>query len=246
MRIKVINPDYGMTPEALRYREQLLASIARPDTEISMDCVTATQVEIDSATDVALAAPEIVRRAVRAEADGYDAVVLYCLSDPGLVACREAVRIPVLGGGQTSMLVAAGLGYRFSILTTAAVRIPEKVESVRSSGVDPVRLASVRSVDMSLGDTRKDLQASVDRLAAAGRKCVEEDGAQVLIIGCLSFVGMGPAVAAAVGVPVVDPAYAVINMAELLHAQRLAHSKVAYPYPPARPRSWESGSIDIG
>ncbi len=245
MRIKVINPDYGMTDEALRYRERLLSAIARPDTVIHMDGITDTEVEIDSATDVVLAGPEVVRRAIQAEKDGYDAVVLYCLSDPAVVACREAVRIPVIGGGQASMLVACALGYRFSLLTTSPWRTAEKVESVRTTGVDPTRLASVRSVTISLSDARQDIAATVRQLAAVGRQCVEADGAQVLILGCLSFAGMGPAVAEAVGVPVVDPAFAVINLAELLYAQGLSHSKVAYPYPPVREKRWGAGEIVI-
>ena len=243
MRIKVINPDYGMTSEALRERERMLSAIARPDTVISMDCLTESRVCIDSALDVVLAGGEIVKRAITAEKDGFDAVVLYCLSDPALAACREAVRIPVLGGGQAALLVAGSLGYRFSVLITSAMRIPEKEEFVRYSGIDPSRLASVRSIAMPLEDLRKDIPATVSRLVEAGRRCVEEDGAQVLVLGCLSFAGLGPGVSAAVGVPAVDPAFAVINLAELLHAQQLSHSKKAYPYPPARKRSWGAGEI---
>lgn len=243
MRIKVINPDYGMTFETLRERERMLSALARPDTVISMDCLTETRVSIDSALDVVLAGAEIVKRAIQAEKDGFDAVVLYCLSDPALAACRETVKIPVLGGGQVSMLVAAGLGYRFSILNTSEARIPEKEEFVRNSGVDPSRLASVRSVDISLQDVRRDIPATVNSLAEVGRQCVEQDGAQVLILGCLSFAGMGAAVSGAVGVPAVDPAFAVINMAELLHVQQLSHSKKAYPHPPTAKRSWGGGEI---
>jgi allantoin racemase len=245
MRIKVINPDYGMLPVTLRERERMLSAIARPDTIISMDCLTETQVCIDSSLDVILAGPEIIRRAVQAEKDGFDAVVLYCLSDPALAACREAVKIPVLGGGQVAMLVACSLGYRFSILITSARRTSEKEEFVRSSGIDPSRLASVRSVDIPLEDVRRDIPAAVRCLATAGSQCVEEDGAQVLVLGCLSFAGMAAQVSTQVGVPVVDPAFAVINMAELLHAQQLAHSKKSYPYPPAVKRNWDKGEIII-
>lgn len=245
MRIKVINPDYGMTSETLRDRERMLSAIARPDTVISMDCITDTEVEIDSALDVVLAGAEIVKRAILAEKDGFDAIVLYCLSDPALVACREAVCIPVIGGGQVSMTIACNLGYRFSILTTSQKRIPEKEEAVRYFGIDPTRLASVRSVDISLEDSRKSIEYSINRLAEIGKKCVEEDGAQVLVLGCLSYAGMSQKISSLVRVPVVDPAFATINMAELLYAQKLSHSKKAYPFPPKKRRSWNSGKIII-
>ncbi|MDF2680510.1 MAG: Asp/Glu racemase [Brevibacillus sp.] len=243
MRIKVINPDYGMPAETLRSRERMLAEIARQDTVISMDCLTDSQVEIDSALDVVLAGAEIVKRVKQAEIDGYDAVVLYCLSDPAIVACREVVQIPVVGAGQVSMLVASMLGYRFSILTTSFQRIPEKEESVRYSGVDPSRLASVRSIVLPSEDPREDIPTTVRLLAEAGRECIEKDRAHVLVLGCLSFAGMGQEVSKLTGVPVVDPAFAAINMAELFYSQQLSHSSVAYPAPPLRERSWGRGEL---
>ena len=245
MRIKVINPDAGMTFDTLRAREKMLSVIARPDTIIDMECLRDTQVTIDSALDVVLAGSEIVKMALQAERDGFEAIVIYCLSDPALAACREAVRIPVIGAGQVSMLVACSLGYRFSLLTTSKQRTPEKEESVRYSGVDLTRLVSVRSIDSPLTDLRQDIQGTIGLLAEVGSKCVQEDGAQVLILGCLSFAGMGPEIRTAVGVPVVDPAFAAINMAELLHNQQLSHSKKAYPCPPAGKRIWQAGQIII-
>ena len=243
MKIKVINPDFGMEPETLRSRERMLSEVARPDTIISMDCITGATVSIDSALDVVISGAEVVKRTIQAERDGYDAVILYCLSDPAIVASRESVKIPVIGAGQVSMLVAASLGYRFSILTTSKQRVPEKEESVRYSGVDFTRLASIRSVDIPGDDPRKDIPKTIQLLIEEGTICKEKDRAQVLILGCLSFAGMGPDLAESIGLPVVDPAFAAINMAELLYAQKLSHSKVAYPYPPVRDRSWSQGKV---
>ena len=245
MRIKVINPDYGMSPELLRERERMLSQVARPDTFISMDCITETKVSIDSAVDVVFSGAEVVKLAIQAEAEGFNAVILYCLSDPALAACRESVRIPVIGAGQVSMLLAASLGYRFSILTISEQRIPEKEESVRYSGVDLTRLASIRSVDIPGDDPRKDIPATIQKLIEAGSLCKEKDRAHVLILGCLSFAGMGPEVANSTGLPVIDPAFASVNMAELLHSQQLSHSRAAYPPPPLRERSWGNGQIVI-
>ena len=126
MKLKFINPDSGMSRAELAAREALLSRAAGPDTAISMDCPQRTQVCIDSDLDVAVAAPEIVQMALQAQADGFDAVCLYCFSDPGLSACRELLQIPVVGGAQASLALAAQLGHRFSVLTTAAGRIPQK------------------------------------------------------------------------------------------------------------------------
>ena len=76
MKIMIINPDYGMTREELDLRLEILSGYVGPDTELFMECLTETEVYIDSAMDAVLAGPEIVKRAIRAEKEGFDAIVL--------------------------------------------------------------------------------------------------------------------------------------------------------------------------
>lgn len=64
--------------------------------------------------------------AVRAESEGYDAVVLYCFSDPAVDACREVVSIPVVGGGQASCLLAPLVGRQAGLLLADTTRYAEK------------------------------------------------------------------------------------------------------------------------
>lgn len=42
----------------------------------------------------------MVKESIRAEKEGYDAIVIYCFSDVGIDAIRENVRIPVIGPGR--------------------------------------------------------------------------------------------------------------------------------------------------
>ena len=118
MRIMIINPDYGMTRQEMDTRCQILSEFTGNDVELRMECLTETKVYVDSAFDVVMAGPEIVKRTIAAERDGFDAVVIYCFSDPALDACREAVSIPVVGGGQASCLVSMMLGRQCGILIT--------------------------------------------------------------------------------------------------------------------------------
>ena len=220
MKLKFINPDSGMSRAELAAREALLSRAAGPDTAISMDCPQRTQVCIDSDLDVAVAAPEIVQMALQAQADGFDAVCLYCFSDPGLSACRELLQIPVVGGAQASLALAAQLGHRFSVLTTAAGRIPQKAAFVRALGFGNA-LASVRSAEHGPNEGRSPATdgALVKKLAQTCRRCAEEDGADTVILGCLSFAGLGAQVSALAGLPVIDPAFTLVGIAELLVRQ---------------------------
>ena len=58
MKIFIINPDFGVTPEQMAARCHLLSVHVGPDVELHMECLVENHIEIDSALDAALAAPE--------------------------------------------------------------------------------------------------------------------------------------------------------------------------------------------
>ena len=92
MKIMIINPDYGVTQEEMDVRLRILQQYVAPDTELAMVCLQDSRVEINSALDVALAGPEIVRLAMQAQ----NAVLMpWCctasairLSTPAVKHCR--------------------------------------------------------------------------------------------------------------------------------------------------------------
>lgn len=162
MKIFIINPDFGVTPEQMAARCHLLSVHVGPDVELHMECLVENHIEIDSALD---AAPEIIKMAVRAESEGYDAVVLYCFSDPAVDACREVVSIPVVGGGQASCLLAPLVGRqdccwqilrvmrKSSFLLLNAVLILRVL--LQSAALRPVVLICGQSVSVFLTCLRK-------------------------------------------------------------------------------------------
>lgn len=239
IRIRVINPDGGLTRDDLAFRERRLSKAAHPDTQISIVCPAKNEIPVDSMLDVAPDSGGILEMALAAERDAFDAVCLYCFNDPAIDACRERLTIPVVGGGQASILVAAMLGRSFSILTTSPRRVSQKRAFVRSTGVDASRLASVRAVPLPPGERRGVTLAAA--LAEQAKRCADDDGADVVVLGCMDFAGMAPEASARAGVPVVDPALVLVNMAELLVNQKLSHSKAARLFPPEREWWRDSG-----
>lgn len=231
-RIKVIIPNAGMSPSVLKDRERMLKTVARADTEISVDCIAAGPESIESYYDELMASRYILEKVKAAEEDGFDAIVIYCTSDPAVDAAREIVNIPVIGPGEAVVHLATMLGHRFSYLTVLEETVPASEERIRSSKVDRSCLVSVRKLGIPVSRLRDDLEETKRAVIREGRKAVEEDGAQVIILGCMGLAGLGKEVQAEIGVPVIDPAFVSINMAELLIHSNLAHSKLAYPNPP--------------
>lgn len=229
MKLMIINPDWGMSAKRMQEELAQLSAFVSRDTILHMECLQKTRVSLDSPADAAFAGPEIVEMAMRAEKNGYDAVVLYCFSDPALEACRQAVSIPVVGAGQTACLMIPQAGYQGCVLTADAGRIPEKLAALSRTGLDEGRVLGFEGVLVEGLDVVRDRELVLDRLTEAGRSVLGRTGGQVLVLGCLIFLGMGLELEQRLQVPVLDAAALSVGMAELLVRQKIRSSRRAYP-----------------
>ncbi len=229
MKILIINPDYGMTQEEMSLRCRILEEYTAPDTQLAMVCPQNSDVELNSALDVVLAAPEIVQLAADGQNAGFDAVVLYCFSDPVIDACREALRIPVIGGAQASCLAALNVCRSFGVILADEARLPEKKLFLRTLGVSPERIGQIAAVNLNGISPWADRETTFKKLLACGQKMMRETHTEAIVLGCLSFLGLAEPLSRVLGIPVIDPAVAAVTTAESIVRQRLFTSKVSYP-----------------
>lgn len=229
MKILIINPDYGMTQEEMALRCRILEEYTAPDTQLAMVCPQNSGVELNSALDVVLAAPEIVQLAADGQNAGFDAVVLYCFSDPVIDACREALRIPVIGGAQASCLAALNVCRSFGVILAEEARLPEKKLFLRTLGVSPERIGQIAAVNLNGISPWADRETTFKKLLACGQKMMRETHTEAIVLGCLSFLGLAEPLSRVLGIPVIDPAVAAVTTAESIVRQRLFTSKVSYP-----------------
>lgn len=229
MKILIINPDYGMTQEEMALRCRILEEYTAPDTQLAMVCPQSSGVELNSALDVVLAAPEIVQLAADGQNAGFDAVILYCFSDPVIDACREALRIPVIGGAQASCLAALNVCRSFGVILADEARLPEKKLFLRTLGVSPERIGQIAAVNLNGISPWADKETTFKKLLACGQKMMRETHTEAIVLGCLSFLGLAEPLSRVLGIPVIDPAVAAVTTAESIVRQRLFTSKVSYP-----------------
>lgn len=229
MKILIINPDYGMTQEEMALRCRILEEYTAPDTQLAMVCPQSSGVELNSALDVVLAAPEIVQLAADGQNAGFDAIVLYCFSDPVIDACREALRIPVIGGAQASCLAALNVCRSFGVILADEARLPEKKLFLRTLGVSPERIGQIAAVNLNGISPWADRETTFKKLLACGQKMMRETHTEAIVLGCLSFLGLAEPLSRVLGIPVIDPAVAAVTTAESIVRQRLFTSKVSYP-----------------
>lgn len=230
MRILVLNPN---TSSAVTQKiAQTVQRIARPDVQVTVSQIAHGPETLESYYDEAMAAPYIFAAIRQAEAEGYDAVVLAAFCDPALEAVREIAAIPVYTLEETSFSVALLLGHKFGILTEKKHKESVKRQHVRKYGLES-RFASVRALNMSVAE----ITADAERVKRAGkeimRRMIEEDGAEVIVLGCASMTGYADELASDLGVPILDPILVTYKVAEALAEIGLRHSKIGLYATPA-------------
>lgn len=239
-KITLINPTIN---EAWNEENlQVYRAGARPGTELHVVCLEFGTASIEARVDDALAAPGVLQRAMEAEREGTSAVIVNCMNDPGVLAAREMVRIPVIGPLEASMHLAAMLSHRFSIITTGSSDIPAVEELVQRYHLRQ-KLASVRALDIPVLELLEDAQATLEAMTAATEAAVRQDGAGAIIPGCTLLAEITPQVverlaARGIAVPVLNPPLVALHLAEMLIALRLSHSQRAYPPPNEKPIRW--------
>ncbi|MBI2467456.1 MAG: aspartate/glutamate racemase family protein [Candidatus Rokubacteria bacterium] len=217
----------------LERRRAVLQRAAFPGTEVEVVDVPDGPLSIESAYEEYLAVPATLEAMQKLEARGVDGAIVGCFGDPGVDAARELTRMPVVGPGEAAMLLAASLGHRFAVVTVLDSIAQPLRRLAWSTGVLD-KLASVRSVGIPVLELYQDLERTFERMVEVGRRAVEADGADTLILGCMTmaFAERHHELAEALDVPVVSPAHAALKFLEALVGAGLRHSKRAYPVPP--------------
>jgi len=217
----------------VKRRERLMNQWAFEGTTVQVVDVETGPTSIESAYEEMLAIPATLDLIRDCERDGFDAAIIGCFGDPGLEAARELVRMPVIGPAESSMLLAASLGHKFSVLTIYDSLIAGQEHLAHKAGV-AAKLASVRASNIAVLDLMQDRALTLDRLITVSRECVKQDRADAVLLGCMtmSFLDVAETVSAEVGVPIINAGKAALKQAETLVSLGLTHSLTAFAPPP--------------
>ncbi len=153
-------------------------------------------------------APMLTLAAAQDDAAGY---VIACFGDPGLHALRDQTTLPVVGIQEAAVMTALTLGQRFGVIAILPASIPRHLRAFGAMGVLN-RLAGDRALGLGVADLADD-DKSLDAMIATGKRLRDEDGANVLIMGCAGMARYRAPLEEATGLPVVEPTQAAVSMA---------------------------------
>lgn len=209
--------------------------LERPDLEVRHSILDNGPASIESEFDEALSIPDTIKKAIEAEQGGAHAIVIDCMGDPGLDACREVVSIPVLGPCQTAMHTAGLLAHSFGFITVLS-RLRPLIDNMASKYGLNSSYASFQAIDIPVLEISHDQEKLKDALTEKAILSVRQDGADALILGCTGFLGCAAAMRrglldVGLDVPVIDPIPLAVHAADAVVKTGLSHSKRTWPVP---------------
>jgi Asp/Glu/hydantoin racemase len=230
MRLLVVNSNTSDNITELIGQEARAS--ARPETEVEAVTAPLGPRSVESRSELAVAAYGTLV-ALSEQVDKFDAAVIACFSDPGLQAARELYPIPIVGIAEAAVMTACMCGARFSVVSVGQRMAPVLSEIVSSYGPSN-RLASIRIVERPVEDIGSHPLSFDDDFFQAGRRAVDEDGADVIILGGAVTAGMGRRLNERMGVPVLDGVSCAVRQAEVLASLRSEWAGATHR---ARPRA---------
>jgi len=205
------------------------------DVEIERKGLDIGAANIETFFDEYIAGPDLMKKGMEAEKEGFDAIVLGCAGDPLIEGLREALEIPVVGPMEASLHLACILGHRFTWLTPAKYMVPRKLKAIEAAGLRD-RLASIRDLGLSVAELHEDPDITIGRIIKESKEAIERDGAEVIILGCLGMTEFAEEVSKKMDVPVIEPLSVGLKLAESLVRLGLRHSRITYPKPREKKR----------
>jgi allantoin racemase len=233
VRIKYIIPfpfdEAGVNARAA----QVPPDLVRPGVDIEFVPVRNSCFLLDSYYESAIFDAYIAEAGLQAEEEGYDAVVMDTVSDSGLQVLRSRLTIPVIGPGLVAFHLAGILGQRFSVVTMWDKWRFFYRKSFKEYGLES-NVASVRAVNIP-----PDVEAlfagkeeeMFQRLTDEAMKAIEEDGADVIVLGSTTMHQAAGYMAQHLPCPVINPGPTAVKIAESILELGLSHSKLAFPSP---------------
>ncbi len=222
MKICYLLPVLGMGQAEIAIREKVLNRMAARGTTVEVKVMEDGPPAIENAVDEYRAIPHILKFILRHQ-DEYDALIIGCAGDAGLQGAREQARIPIVGPGESSLLLGTLGDKRFSMVTTSLERAAVKRRLVREAGLDVNRLVSSHSLDIPVLEMARDVKRTQENLIRAMKEA-KAGGAEVMILGCMTPAFMDPALLKEAekesGLPLVNPIVTAVKMAEALAAMR--------------------------
>ena len=219
-RITVVNPN---TSDALTaVITEAARRVAPSGTEVVGVRPRAGVASVESHAEETIAAVGVLEQVRDHDADT-DAFVIACFGDTGVAAAREIASGPVVGMTEAALMAACLVAHRFAVITMPARTIAHTDRVVGALGLG--HRCTVRAVDVPVHDLEEGSTHLLAVFAQEGRRAIEQDGAEAVVLGCAGLADLVEPLQDVLGVPVVEGVAAGVGFASALLAAGLRTSR---------------------
>lgn len=211
MKILAINP-VGTSQWDLADKEHL-RRFARRDTVVTVASLSRGPKSIEDYRSKALVCPEILKLASK-NAHKYDAMFVNCFGDPCVDALREVTNIPVLGVGETSMMMGSLLGDKFAVISPTRSTAHQVESNARRMGLE-IGTFSVVALEIPVLQLERNRARTIREIVKVAKKCLS-NGAEVIVLGCTGMAYMADEIRRRIEAPLIEPASITLKVAEAL------------------------------
>jgi allantoin racemase len=219
VHILVINPN--STVSMTRSIEAAARSAAGPGTRITAVNPDDTPPAIQGPADGAAALPGLNRlfdyRIVRE--GGYDACIIACFDDTGLMSLKRRSPVPVIGIGEAAFHAAMLVGESFSVVTTLGVSTPVIEANLQAYGF-AMRCRKVRASEVPVLALETDRQNACDTIAAEIADALAQDEPDAIVLGCAGMADLAHTLSDRFRLPVIDGVAAAVAFIEALRTSQ--------------------------
>jgi allantoin racemase len=214
MRLLVLNPN--TSEDFTKAIQEAGDAVKSPGTEVVYRNPSAGPRSIESVYDELLSCVPCMEILIDQRLE-YDGFIIACYGNhPVISAGREMLNAPVMGIMEASLYLACAVGHTFSVISSGDRAVTMFQDAVRAFGIES-RCASIRSTGTPVLALEGSESSKVEELIIAeARKAVEEDGAEVISLGCAGMAGLDERLKRELGVPVIDGVTAAIKLVEAL------------------------------
>ncbi len=217
MKILIINPNSDL--EMTKAIQKTADNFAKGEYEVVCQSNPDAPRFIETYEDEVKTASGMIQL-VRENEEKFDAFINACHCDPNLDALKEITKKLVVGIGEASMKMASMLGHKFSVVSGAKHSIPNKEAVIRKYHLQDA-MASVRAPE---GDVSK--LSGEEKYLQAAKLAIEEDKAEVIVLGCAGMTGLDKKMQKKLGVPVLDGVVCALIIATGLVKYGVSTSKI--------------------
>ena len=219
---------------------------ADADTEITAVSPLTGPDSIECYVDEYLAVPGVIQEVIKGDKEeNADAFIIACFGDPGLAAAREVTEKPVLGICESAITTAKFIAPYFSVVSVLDRSRKVTEDVVKAYGAESF-CRSIRTTGLSVLEFGKNPEKGLKALAEQGRRAVEEDGAECILLGCAGFVDFVDRLREELRVPVLDGVMPAVKLAEALVKMNVKTSKAnTWKAPEVKEIKGFNGIVDL-